>query len=110
VGVDPQSIREADRDKLPELAKLLNKPLAEIERALHTKTKRRGDTGEPYLVRWVPLAKDLDQDTADAIAALGIKGVYGNSHYSRTYPGGQLAAHVLGFVNKEETPCQWYRA
>ena len=104
VGVDPQSIREADRDKLPELAKLLNKPVAEIERALHTKTKRRGDTSEPYLVRWVPLAKDLDQDTADAIAAFGIKGVYGNSHYSRTYPGGQLAAHVLGFVNKEETP------
>ena len=103
IGVDPDTVREEDRDKLPGLAQLLGKPLAEIEHAFDTKTKTRS-SGEVYLVRWAPLAKEVDQDTADAIMQLGIKGVYGNSQYSRTYPGGKLAAHVLGYVNKQEVP------
>ncbi len=101
LGVDPQSLRPADLSKLPELARLLNKPLAEIETAFNTTTRRRSD-GTPYLVRWIPLYKGLNQETAAAVDALGIKGVYGNHRYARTYPGGKLAAHVLGYVNKAE--------
>jgi cell division protein FtsI (penicillin-binding protein 3)/stage V sporulation protein D (sporulation-specific penicillin-binding protein) len=101
LGLDPQSIRPVDRPKLPELARLLNKPLEEIERAFDTTTRLRED-GTPYLVRWVSLYKGLDQGRAAEVKALGIKGVYGNHRYARTYPGGKLAAHVLGYVNKAD--------
>ncbi len=103
IGVDPSSMENEDRDKLPQLAMLLGKPLTDIERAFDTKTGKRR-SGEVYFVRWVPLSKDVDQRMADAVMALGIKGVYGNSKYSRTYPGGGLAAHVIGYVNKEGVP------
>ena len=101
LGVDPQSVRSSDLPKLPELARLLKMPLAKIETAFNTTTRRRSN-GTPYLVRWVPLYKGLDQETAAAVNALRIKGVYGNQRYARTYPGGKLAAHILGYVNKAE--------
>ena len=101
LGVDPQSIRESDTSKLPELAALLNKSLEEIETAFATTSRIRTD-GTPYLVRWVPLVKGLNQEIAAEVDALGIKGVYGNNRYARTYPGGKLAAHVLGYVNKAD--------
>ena len=105
LGVDPQSVREEDREKLPELAKLIGKPLADIETTIDTKTRKgSGRAQEVSLIKWASLAKGLDEDTYDAVRALGIKGVYGNRKYSRTYPSGQLAAHILGYVNHEETP------
>ena len=105
LGVDPQSVREADHEKLPELAKLIGKPLADIEKTIATKTRKgSGRAQEVSLIKWASLAKGLDEDTYDAVRALGIKGVYGNRKYSRTYPSGQLAAHILGYVNHEETP------
>ncbi len=105
LGVDPQSVREEDREKLADLARLLGQPLSEIEDAFDTKVRKGGEhTKEVNLIRWTVLAKGLDEDTYAAAKALGIKGVYGNSKYSRAYPSGQLAAHVLGYVNNEETP------
>ncbi len=105
LGVDPQSVREADHEKLPELAKLIGKPLADIEKTIAAKTRKgSGRAQEVSLIKWASLAKGLDEDTYDAVRALGIKGVYGNRKYSRTYPSGQLAAHILGYVNHEETP------
>ncbi len=105
IGVDPQSIREEDHVKLVELARILEKPLAEIEEKIETKTQKGSEHAkEVRLIRWAALAKDVDEATYDAVKALGIKGVYGNSKFSRAYPSGQLASHVLGYVNKEETP------
>ncbi|MFQ3242470.1 MAG: cell division protein FtsI/penicillin-binding protein 2, partial [Lentimonas sp.] len=105
LGVDPQSVREVDRDKLPVLAKLIGQPLVKIEQAINTKTRKGSErANEVSLIKWAYLAKGLDEDTYDAVRELGIKGVYGNRKYSRTYPSGQLAAHVLGYVNHEETP------
>jgi cell division protein FtsI (penicillin-binding protein 3)/stage V sporulation protein D (sporulation-specific penicillin-binding protein) len=105
LGVDPQSVREEDCEKLPELAALIGQPLATIEKTINTKTRKGSARAkEVSLIKWAYLAKGLDEDAYDAVRALGIKGVYGNRKYSRTYPGGQLAAHVLGYVNHEETP------
>ena len=105
IGVDPQAFREEDRGKLIELAEVLGKPLKDLEYSADTKTRKGSEHAkEVRLIRWSALAKDVDEATHDAVNALGISGVYGNSKYSRTYPAGKLAAHVLGFVNKEETP------
>lgn len=105
LGVDPQSVREEDFEKLPALAELIGQPLEKVEQAINTKTRKGSENSlEVSLIKWAYLAKGLDEDTYDSVRALGIKGVYGNRKYSRTYPGGQLAAHVLGYVNHEETP------
>lgn len=105
IGVDPQSFRESDREKLVELAKILGKPLADIEYQVDTKTRKGNEHAkEVRLIRWAALAKDVDEATNDAVNDLHVRGVYGNSKYSRAYPSGKLAAHVLGYVNKEETP------
>jgi cell division protein FtsI/penicillin-binding protein 2 len=105
LGVDPQSVREEDREKLNALAVLLGKSLADIQEAFDQKTRKgNGNAKEVSLIKWAYLAKGIDEDDYEAIRALGINGVYGNRKYSRTYPGGQLAAHVLGYINHEETP------
>lgn len=104
IGVDPQSVREEDRDKLPELARIIGKPIAEVEAAFDTKTRTGGaHSMEVRLIRWAPLLKEANEATNEAVAALKIRGIYSNQSHSRAYPGGKLAAHVLGYVNKEET-------
>ena len=55
-------------------------------------------------IRWAPLCDNVDESVYDKIAALGIKGVYGNRVYRRVYPQNSLAAHLVGFVNTEGTP------
>jgi Cell division protein FtsI/penicillin-binding protein 2 len=105
LGVDPQSVRETDREKLPELARLIGQPLSDVEAAFDTKTRRGGEhMKEVRLIKWAYLVKGLSEDAYDKVQDLKIRGVYGNRKYTRTYPGGSLAAHVLGYVNKEETP------
>ncbi|MDQ8194600.1 penicillin-binding protein 2 [Coraliomargarita sp. SDUM461004] len=105
IGVDPQAVLDSDLEKLPELARILGKPLSEIEEKIARKTRKVSeDSKEVRLIRWAVLAKEVDEATHDAIKALGFRAVYGNQSHSRAYPAGQLAAHVLGYVNKEETP------
>ena len=105
IGLDPQAFRESDRGKLPQLASILGLPLAEIEAAIERKIRRVGADGQALQkIRWAVLAKGADEATHEAVKALGIRAVYGNQSHSRAYPSGQLAAHVLGYVNKEETP------
>ena len=42
--------------------------------------------------------------TYAAIMKLGIRGIYGNRVYQREYPHDELAAHVIGYVNRAEEP------
>jgi cell division protein FtsI/penicillin-binding protein 2 len=106
VGVDPHSTVEEDADKLPQLASLLELPVSEVVAAFDTKTAfRRSKNGnETGQIRWRKLNELVGEDTYDRILELKIKGVYGNRDFRRTYPGGSLAAHMLGYVNREGTP------
>ncbi|TVP79052.1 MAG: penicillin-binding protein 2 [Puniceicoccaceae bacterium] len=105
IGVDPQAFREGDWEKLPQLAAILGVPLEQIEDAVNQKVRRAGSNSqEVRLIRWAVLARDANEATHEAVRALGIRAVYGNQSHSRAYPSGQLAAHVLGYVNKEATP------
>lgn len=58
-------------------------------------TKMKADS------RYEILAKKLNKQQNDAIRALKLKGVGTQETNYRTYPQGQLAAQVLGFVNDE---------
>lgn len=111
LGADPEMLREEDTAKWGDLARLTGINFLELDRTLRTSmaaAKLARAASDPAAkakrVRYVKLADEVDERIYDAIADLGIRGVYGTRGYKRVYPGGQLAAHVLGYINKENTP------
>jgi cell division protein FtsI (penicillin-binding protein 3) len=86
----PEDI-ERDKVKLTQLAKLLEMPLAELNKKLEDEDKS-----------FVWLKRQVDEPVAMQIAALGIKGVYSRKEYKRQYPEGEAAAHVVGFTSVED--------
>jgi cell division protein FtsI (penicillin-binding protein 3) len=82
---------DRDEDKLAQLAKLLDLPIAEL-------TKKLADEEKNFV--W--LKREVDESAAKQIAALGIKGIYQRKEYRRQYPEGEAAAHVVGFTNVED--------
>ena len=53
------------------------------------------------LIRWAKLSETVEESTYAKIEALDIKGVYGQRVYRRAYPHNSLAAHIVGYVNKQ---------
>jgi cell division protein FtsI (penicillin-binding protein 3) len=82
---------ERDRGQLDKLAKLLEMPLADLD-------KRLADEDKTFV--W--LKRQVDESVGKEIAALGIKGVYQRMEYRREYPEGEALAHVVGFTNVED--------
>ena len=82
---------ERDKAKLAQLAKLLEMPLAELDKKLEDEDKT-----------FVWLKRQVDEAVAQQIAALNIKGIYQRKEYKRQYPEGEAAAHVVGFTNVED--------
>ncbi|WP_269540781.1 peptidoglycan D,D-transpeptidase FtsI family protein [Cerasicoccus fimbriatus] len=119
IGVDPQSVNPEDMVRAPELAAVLGLDPELVWEKFEQKLRTVDTPSGPEIrnVRWVELADAVDEKTYDEVMALGIRAVYGNRKYERVYPSEGLAAHVLGFVNKEETPvsgverfCDFYLA
>jgi cell division protein FtsI (penicillin-binding protein 3) len=86
----PEDI-ERDKAKLAQLAKLLEMPLADLQKKLEDEDKT-----------FVWLKRQVDEAVAQQIAALNIKGIYQRKEYKRQYPEGEAAAHVVGFTNVED--------
>ena len=57
--------------------------------------------GTRQAVRWIVLAKEVDEARKRAIEALRIKAVYCQEKFHRAYPQGSLAAHLIGYINQE---------
>jgi cell division protein FtsI/penicillin-binding protein 2 len=107
VGVDPQMLRKEDEPRWPELARLLGVPLRELELKFTTKYRAgSAETGDDdvQLIQYAKLSENVGDGLYEQIKALKIEGVYGTPDYRRTYPRNQLAAHILGYINKEGTP------
>ncbi|MBK8477919.1 MAG: penicillin-binding protein 2 [Opitutaceae bacterium] len=112
LGADPQDLRKEDERKWPELARELGVPLAQIEPLLHRRFATPQEAGGEGVdaaaqgrpIRWVKLSEEVEESAYLRIQTLGIKGIYGVRHYRRVYPGGTLAAHILGYINKEDSP------
>jgi cell division protein FtsI (penicillin-binding protein 3) len=86
----PEDI-DRDKVKLAQLSKLLEIPVAELNKKLEDEDKT-----------FVWLKRQVDEPVAMQIAALGIKGVYQRKEYKRQYPEGEAAAHVVGFTSVED--------
>ena len=56
------------------------------------------ETGRDFV--WV--ARRVEDREAEAVRALGLKGIHSTKEPKRRYPNGALAAHVLGFVGMDE--------
>ena len=82
---------ERDKAKLQQLAKLLEMPLAELNKKLENEDKT-----------FVWIKRQVDESAARGIAALGMKGIHQRMEYRRQYPEGEAAAHVVGFTNVED--------
>ncbi len=80
-----------DKDQLKQLARLLEMPLAELNRKLEDEDKT-----------FVWLKRQVDESVAQQITALGLSGIYQRKEYKRQYPEGEAAAHVVGFTNVED--------
>ncbi|WP_404423197.1 peptidoglycan D,D-transpeptidase FtsI family protein [Nibricoccus sp. IMCC34717] len=107
LGVDPAALRPQDEAKWPELARLLELPLDKLTQILRTKTRpAQPDDLHPddRLIRWARLKSEVPESVYRQIDALDIKGVYGPHIYRRVYPHKRLAAHLIGYVNKESVP------
>jgi cell division protein FtsI/penicillin-binding protein 2 len=118
LGADPSALVKEDEAKWPALARLLGQPLAELQKKLTEKNRlSAGNHGENdddaqevdsaydgHEIHWIKLSDSVDESTYDQIKTLNIHGVYGSRIYSRAYPQNQLAAHVIGYVNKEGEP------
>ena len=82
---------EASKAQLAELAKLLEMPLADLN-------KKLGEEDKTFV--WIK--RQVDEPVAQKIHALGIKGIYQRKEYKRQYPEGETVAHVVGFTNVED--------
>jgi len=82
---------DMDRAQMQQLARLLEMPLAELQRKLANEDKQ-----------FVWIKRQLDADVAKKIAALNLKGIYPRKEYRREYPEGESAVHVVGFTNVED--------
>ena len=106
LGADPQLIEEEDYPKFIDLARLIGADPSALREKLTRKTRIiEGENGRKIRpVRWVKLADSIDEEVYLNVKKLDIPGVYGNRNYTRMYPGGHLASHVLGFLQKDGSP------
>jgi len=51
---------------------------------------------------WIPLSEKIEPDQKKAIEHLGINGLHFEEKFNRFYPEASQAAHLLGFVGKNE--------
>jgi len=81
---------EADAAKRSTLARMLGMSVKELDARLDN---------SPNFV-W--LRRQVDEQVAKDVLALGVKGVHQVREYKRKYPEGEAAAHVVGFTNVED--------
>jgi cell division protein FtsI (penicillin-binding protein 3) len=86
----PEDVLQAPKDKLAQLAKLLDMSDAELRNKLNS------DRSFVYLKRQV------EQGVADQIAKLDIDGIDTRKEYKRFYPEAEVTSHVVGFTNVED--------
>jgi cell division protein FtsI (penicillin-binding protein 3) len=80
----------APREKVRELAGLLEMPEAELQKKLNSNRS------------YVYLKRQVEMDIVAKIEKLGIDGIDTRKEYKRFYPQGEVMAHMAGFTNVED--------
>jgi cell division protein FtsI (penicillin-binding protein 3) len=86
----PEDVLAAPKDKLTALAGLLGMSDAELHKKL--------DSDHQF----VYLKRQVENEIAEKITALGIDGIETRKEYKRYYPEGDAMAHVVGFTSVED--------
>ena len=89
ISVSPELVIDADEE-----ADILSPILAIDRNALHDKLSSDA--------KWVRLAVNVPQQIGEEIDARQLPGIMCEVEMLRTYPSGDLAAHVIGFVNQTD--------
>jgi len=55
-------------------------------------------------IRWAKLSDQVQEAVYAQIEKLAIHGVYGSRVYRRDYPHNEMAAHIIGYVDRDERP------
>lgn len=104
VGLDPQCLLPEDRTRAGDIARILSIPVSNVLGAMDERSRWRetpAADGTRQAVRWIVLAKQVDEKRKRAIEALRMKALYCQEKFQRTYPQGSLAAHLIGYINQE---------
>lgn len=91
IYADPSMIKEKDADKI---AGSLADYLGGSPSDYRSKITKKG-------TRYVVLAKKVDKDNKEKLFKLKYAGIGAEEQQYRTYPDGDLASQLLGFVNNE---------
>ncbi|GGI20130.1 peptidoglycan D,D-transpeptidase FtsI family protein [Oxalicibacterium faecigallinarum] len=86
----PEDVMEAPKDKLRQLAKLLDMSEKDLYGRL--------DSDRTF----VYLKRQVEMDVVDKVLKLNITGINTRKEYKRYYPEGQAMAHIVGFTNVED--------
>lgn len=102
IGVDAHELSDEERLRADEVAKILHLEQEAVTRSFETRFLPPLEEGKaPRPVQWVKLADGQSEAVAQQIRDLRIRGVYPAPRFVRYYPKGRLAAHLVGFVNRE---------
>ena len=119
VAVERESI---ERHKRRELAKLLGVTVEDIEAFWTPGYRVRKSDGQRIADRWRKLSEGVEEGVFNQLLAINVGdptkpvekissaykglplGLTFKRRYERIYPRNKLAAHVIGFVNKENDP------
>ena len=82
---------KATRDQLRELSRVLDVPLADLDKKLADQDRE-----------FVYLKRQLPPEEAEKVTELNIPGLYQQREFRRYYPAGEVASHVLGFTGVDE--------
>jgi cell division protein FtsI/penicillin-binding protein 2 len=100
------------REARAKLAEILGMPAAELE-ALYAPAWKAADPARDTTdeivdgrtrVRFVKFREGVSEEQFAQITALKVAGLTSERRFRRVYPQKNLAAHLIGFVNKEDVP------
>jgi len=88
VWMNPQHF-DANEQQIAQLAKVLPMPLHNLKEKLSRYRNKQ----------FLYLRRHMSPESAEKVFSLGLKGVYRKEEYQRFYPAGEVAAHLVGYVN-----------
>ncbi len=86
----------------PRLIQDKTKFIRTIESVLHIDTMFIKSKLEDPKSLWVPIQGGVSAEVADKLSLSGVKGLGFDEEYTRFYPEASMAAHLLGFVGRDE--------